>query len=78
MVYAHLSIMHRIEMLTKMEKIVTTAKAYMTDSSKVVVIPKALRKQLGEENTDLFIVKIDEKNRIIFEPIKKVTLPAIQ
>ena len=60
-------------MLTKMEKIVTTAKAYMTDSSKVVVIPKKLRKQLGEENTDLFIVKIDEKNRIIFEPIKKVT-----
>ncbi len=56
-----------------MEKIVTTAKAYLTDSSKVVVIPKKLRKQLGEENTDLFIVKIDDNKRIIFEPIKKVT-----
>jgi bifunctional DNA-binding transcriptional regulator/antitoxin component of YhaV-PrlF toxin-antitoxin module len=56
-----------------MEKIITTAKAYLTDRSKVVVIPKKLREQLGEENTDLFIVKIDEKNRIIFEPIKKVT-----
>lgn len=61
-----------------MEKIVTTAKAYMTDSSKVVVIPKSLRIQLGEENTDLFIVKIDEKKRIIFEPIKKVTTSANQ
>lgn len=56
-----------------MEKIVTTAKAYLTDSSKVVVIPKSLRIQLGEENTDLFIVKLDEKQRIILEPIRKVT-----
>lgn len=54
----------------------TTAKAYLTDKSKVVVIPKSLRIQLGEENTDLFIVKIDEKKRIIFEPIKKVTTSA--
>jgi bifunctional DNA-binding transcriptional regulator/antitoxin component of YhaV-PrlF toxin-antitoxin module len=54
-----------------MEKIITTAKAYFTDSSKVVVIPKALRIQLGEENTDLFIVKLDEKQRIILEPILK-------
>jgi bifunctional DNA-binding transcriptional regulator/antitoxin component of YhaV-PrlF toxin-antitoxin module len=59
-----------------MEKIVTTAKAYLTDRSKVVVIPKKLRNQLGEENTDLFIVKLDEKQRIILEPIKKVTQPA--
>jgi bifunctional DNA-binding transcriptional regulator/antitoxin component of YhaV-PrlF toxin-antitoxin module len=58
--------------LITIEKIVTTAKAYMADSSKVVVIPKTLRKQLGEENTDLFIVKIDDNKRIILEPIKKV------
>jgi bifunctional DNA-binding transcriptional regulator/antitoxin component of YhaV-PrlF toxin-antitoxin module len=55
------------------EKIITTAKAYHTDNSKVVVIPVRLRRDLGEENTDLFIVKLDEKQRIILEPIKKVT-----
>ena len=54
------------------EHIITTAKAYLTDRSKVVVIPKKLRKMLGEENTDLFIVKLDEKQRIVLEPIKKV------
>ena len=53
--------------------IVTTAKAYHTDNSKVIVIPRKLRIQLGDENTDLFIVKLDEKKRIILEPIKKVT-----
>lgn len=53
------------------ETIVTTAKAYLTDSSKVVVIPRKLRRKLGEENTDLFIVKVDDKGRIIYEPIKK-------
>lgn len=53
------------------EKIVTTAKAYLTDTSKVVVIPKQLRDKLGEENTDLFIVKLDDKQRIILEPIRK-------
>jgi bifunctional DNA-binding transcriptional regulator/antitoxin component of YhaV-PrlF toxin-antitoxin module len=55
------------------EKIITTAKAYHTDNSKVIVIPKKLRKKLGEENTDLFIVKLDDKERIILEPIRKVT-----
>jgi len=53
------------------EKTITTAKAYLTDSSKVVVIPRELRNKLGERNTDLFIVKLDEKQRIILEPIKK-------
>ena len=56
------------------EKIITTAKAYLTDHSKVVVIPKKLRQVLGEENTDLFIIKLDDKGRIIYEPIKKETL----
>lgn len=55
------------------EKVITTAKAYLTDHSKVVVIPKKLRRELGEENTDLFIVKQDDKGRIIYEPIKKET-----
>ena len=55
------------------ETIITTAKAYHSDNSKVVVIPRKLRSKLGEENTDLFIVKLDEKLRIILEPIKKVT-----
>jgi len=53
------------------EQIITTAKAYLTDHSKVVVIPKKLRQKLGERNTDLFIVKLDEQERIVFEPIKK-------
>jgi bifunctional DNA-binding transcriptional regulator/antitoxin component of YhaV-PrlF toxin-antitoxin module len=60
------------------ETIITTAKAYHTDSSKVIVIPRKLRRKLGEENTDLFIVKLDEKQRIILEPIKKVIPPANQ
>jgi bifunctional DNA-binding transcriptional regulator/antitoxin component of YhaV-PrlF toxin-antitoxin module len=55
------------------ERIITTAKAYLTDSSKVVVIPRKLRRQLGEENTDFFVVKLDGKGRIIYEPIKKET-----
>jgi bifunctional DNA-binding transcriptional regulator/antitoxin component of YhaV-PrlF toxin-antitoxin module len=53
------------------ETIITTAKAYHTDNSKVIVIPRKLRRQLGEENTDLFIVKLDKKQRIILEPILK-------
>lgn len=53
------------------ETIVTTAKAYITDTSKVVVIPMELRRKLGEKNTDLFIVKLDDRQRIILEPIKK-------
>ena len=53
------------------EEVITTAKAYLTDSSKVVVIPRKLRKKLGENKTDLFIVKLDDKDRIIYEPIEK-------
>jgi hypothetical protein len=52
-------------------QVITTAKAYRTDKSKVVVIPLLLRRKLGEENTDLFIVKLDERQRIILEPKKK-------
>ena len=58
------------------EQIITTAKAYSADKSKVIVIPKKLRRMLGEQNTDLFIIKLDEKQRIILEPIKKVQGPS--
>jgi DNA-binding transcriptional regulator/RsmH inhibitor MraZ len=53
------------------ETIITTAKAYLTDTSKVIVIPMKLRRKLGENNTDLFIIKLDDKQRIILEPIRK-------
>jgi hypothetical protein len=55
------------------ETIIRTVKAYQTGKpdSKVVTIPKEIREKLGEANTDLFIVKLDEKGRIIYEPIKK-------
>jgi len=56
------------------EEIVTTAKAYLTDHSKVVVIPKKIRRKLGENNTSFFVVKLDDKGRIIYEPIKKETV----
>jgi len=57
------------------ETIITTVKAYRSGSpdSKIVTIPKKVREKLGEENTDLFIVKLDDKGRIIYEPIKKET-----
>jgi bifunctional DNA-binding transcriptional regulator/antitoxin component of YhaV-PrlF toxin-antitoxin module len=56
------------------ETIITTARAYHTDSSKVIVIPRRLRRKLGDANTDLFIIKLDEKERIILEPIKKTVV----
>ena len=56
------------------EKIITTVKAFYSGKpdSKIVTIPKKIREKLGEQNTDLFIVKLDDKGRIIYEPIKKV------
>jgi bifunctional DNA-binding transcriptional regulator/antitoxin component of YhaV-PrlF toxin-antitoxin module len=53
------------------EEVITTCKAYLSDSSKVVVIPRSLRRKLGERNTDLFVLKLDSQNRIILEPIRK-------
>lgn len=54
------------------ERIISTAKAFCSGipASKIVVIPKKVRQILGEENTDFFVVKLDRKGRIIFEPIK--------
>jgi len=63
--------MYKIEVKSLSEEIITTAKAYLSDHSKVVVIPRKLRRKLGEKNTDLFIIKLDERERIILEPIKK-------
>ncbi|MGD0978908.1 MAG: AbrB/MazE/SpoVT family DNA-binding domain-containing protein [Candidatus Bathyarchaeia archaeon] len=58
------------------EEVITTCKAYLSDHSKVVVIPRALRRRFGEKNTDLFILKVDDQGRIILEPIKKEEAPA--
>jgi len=54
-----------------MEEIIKTVRAFYSGkpASKIVTIPKEIRVRLGEENTDLFIVKLDQKNRIVFEPI---------
>jgi hypothetical protein len=52
------------------EILITSVKAWETGKpdSKVVTIPKAVRERLGDP--DLFIVKLDEKGRIIYEPVK--------
>ena len=55
------------------EKIIATAKAYHATSkskggSLVVVIPKQVANLL---TTKFFLVKQDEKGRIIYEPIKQ-------
>jgi len=61
--------------MSENEQVVSIAKAYLTDSSKVVVIPKKLRRKLGERNTDFFIVKLDARGRIILEPIIEAQQP---
>jgi len=61
--------------MSENEEIVSIARAYLTDSSKVVVIPKKLRRKLGERNTDFFIVKLDARGRIILEPIIEARQP---
>lgn len=55
------------------EVVIATVKAWRvnTTGSKVVVIPKKAREMLGEEATTHFIVKINDKNRLIYEPILK-------
>jgi len=55
------------------ERFIGTVKAFKVGSpdSKVVTILKETRKILGESNTSHFIQKIDDKGRIILEPIKK-------
>jgi len=52
------------------EVLIATVKAWETGKtdSKVVTIPKKIRKKLGDP--DHFAVKLDNKGRIIYEPIK--------
>ena len=56
------------------EKFMGTAKAYYSinkkerKGSKLLVIPKKIRALIGDPS--FFIVKLDERNRIIYEPIK--------
>lgn len=56
------------------EKFMETAKAYYSinqkerKGSKLVVIPKKIRALIGDPN--FFIVKLDERNRIIYEPVR--------
>ena len=60
---------------TKMsEQIVGIVKAYSVGDpdSIVVVIPKAVHGKLGKHpKGQRFLVKLDDKGRIIYEPIKK-------
>jgi len=51
-------------------EIVTAYQASQQDSL-VVVIPKRVREKLKITKGKRFIVKIDEKDRIIYEPVKK-------
>ena len=55
------------------EILIATVKAWETGKpdSKVVTIPKKIRKRLGDP--DHFIVKLDEKGRIIYEPLQSKT-----
>ena len=56
------------------EEIVGIVKAYSVGDpdSIVVVIPKVIHKRLGKHpKGQKFLVKIDGKGRIIYEPIRK-------
>lgn len=55
------------------EEIIDTVKAYRTDTSLVVVIPKSLRERLGYRKGTLFIVKTDDTGRIIYEPVGRTS-----
>jgi len=54
------------------EKVISIVKAYHVDgaSTLVVVIPKDARDELHIKKGNKFIVKIDDKSRIVYEPIK--------
>jgi len=55
------------------ETVIATVKAFSSGKpdSKIVTIPKQIRKILGDENTEFFIVLLDGRGRIIYEPIKR-------
>jgi AbrB family looped-hinge helix DNA binding protein len=54
-----------------MEKTVQIVKAFESGSpdSLVVVIPKEIRERLKIEKGKKFLVKLDESNRLIYEPL---------
>ena len=54
-----------------MEKTISIVKAYHVDGAGtlVVVIPKDVRKELHIEKGNKFLVKIDDKSRIVYEPV---------
>ena len=54
------------------EKIISVVKAYHVDGAGtlVVVIPKDVREELHIKKGKKFIVKIDDKSRIVYEPVK--------
>lgn len=54
------------------EKIISMVKAYPVDGAGtlVIVIPKDVREELHVKKGKKFLVKIDDKGRIIYEPVK--------
>ena len=60
------------------ERIVGISKAYLTGNpaSVVVVIPKEARDQLGKIEGHRFLVKLDDKDRIIYEPLEDIPTPS--
>jgi len=54
------------------EETYTVVKAYFASSrtTLVVVIPKEAREKLGIGKGDKFLVKSDERGRLIYEPIR--------
>lgn len=54
------------------EKTVSMVKAYSVDGAGtlVIVIPKDVREELHIKRGKKFLVKIDDKDRIIYEPVK--------
>ena len=60
------------------ERIVGISKAYLTGNpaSVVVVIPKQVRDHLGRIEGRRFLVKLDEKGRIIYELLEDIPTPS--
>ena len=56
------------------ERIMGISKAYLSGNppSVVIVIPKKVQEYTGNIEGTRFLVKLDEKNRIIYEPIKEI------
>jgi len=59
-----------------MEQVVALVKAYEVGKpdALVVVIPKVIRRELGIAKGSRFIIKIDAKGRLIYEPLVRPNL----